>query len=84
MPYHPNLVQDMQSTFSETQKRVSTYLQEVEQYSSEIDPPAPVAGTEVGKIFTNVASEIFYERITPAEGAAKFRTEANAALAKAK
>lgn len=84
MPYHPNLVQEMQATFSETQKRVSAYLQVVEQHSSEIDPPAPVAGSEVGKIFTNVASEIFYERITPAEGAAKFRTEANAALAKAK
>ncbi|WP_337100433.1 ABC transporter substrate-binding protein [Paenibacillus sp. YIM B09110] len=84
MPYHPNLVEEMQSTFSETQKRVSAYLQMVEEHSSEIDPPTPVAGTEIGKLFTNVASEIFYEQITPEAGAAKFREEANAALAKAK
>lgn len=84
MPYHPDLVSEMQSTFSETQKRVSAYLQMVEQHSSEIDPPAPVAGSEVGKIFDNVASEIFYEQISPEAGAAKFRAEADAALAKAK
>ncbi|MFF2480387.1 ABC transporter substrate-binding protein [Paenibacillus sp. NPDC058071] len=73
MPYHPNLVAEMQSTFSETQKRVSSYLQMVEQHSSEIDPPAPVAGMEISKLFTNIASEIFFEQITPEAGAAKFR-----------
>ncbi|TBL80646.1 ABC transporter substrate-binding protein [Paenibacillus thalictri] len=84
MPYHPKLIAGMQSTFSDTQKRVSQYLQIVEKHSSTIDPPAPVAGAEVSKIFTNIRAEVFYEKITPDKAAEKFRKEANAALAKKK
>jgi multiple sugar transport system substrate-binding protein len=84
MPYHPKLVAGMQNTFSDTQKRVSQYLQIVEKYSSAIDPPAPVGGAELSKLFTNIRAEVFYEKITPDKAAEKFRKEANAILAKKK
>lgn len=84
MPYNPKLITGMQSTFSDTQKRVSQYLQTVEKHSSVIDPPAPVAGAEVTKLFTNVRGEVFYEKLTPEKAAEKFRKEATAALAKKK
>lgn len=82
MPYHPNLVSEMQATFSETQKRISEYLQLVEQHSSAIDPPAPVGGTELSKLFTNIRAEVFYEQITPEKAAEKFRQEAKSILSK--
>jgi multiple sugar transport system substrate-binding protein len=82
MPYHPNLVEEMQATYSETQKRVSEYLQTVETYSSVIDAPAPVGGAEVTKAFTNIRAEVFYEQITPEKAAERFRQEAKAILTK--
>jgi multiple sugar transport system substrate-binding protein len=84
MPYHPKLVEGMQASYSDTQKRVSQYLSTVEKSASAIDPPAPVAGAEVSKIFTNIRAEVFYEKITPDKAAEKFRKEANAVLAKKK
>ncbi|NHN32456.1 ABC transporter substrate-binding protein [Paenibacillus agricola] len=84
MPYHPRVLEGMNSSFSDTQKRVSEYLTTVEKNSSLIDPPDPTAGVEVGKIFKNVSDEIFFEKISPKQGAEKFRAEANAILLKKK
>lgn len=81
-PYNPKVLAGVESEFTDTQKRVRAYLDLVESQGSPIDPPAPAAGSEVSTSFKNIASEIFYEKLTPAEGAKRFRQEANKALKK--
>lgn len=84
MPYNPKVIQGIQDTFTETQKRVVTYLTNVEKTASAIDAPEPAAGAEVNKVYKNISDEILFEKTTPEEGAKRFRKEANAILAKGK
>lgn len=76
MPYHPKVLEGMEDSFTETQKRISEYLKIVEEHSDVIDPPAPVAGAEVITVFENISNEVFHKQITPEEAAKKFRDEA--------
>ncbi|MNG40647.1 putative ABC transporter substrate-binding protein YesO [compost metagenome] len=49
-----------------------------------MDPPNPVGAVEVDKLLKDTAEQILYKKITVEEGAAKFRKEATAILAKNK
>lgn len=84
MPYNPKVIQGIQDTFTETQKRVVAYLTNVEKYASAIDAPEPAAGAEVAKVFKNISDEILFEKTTPEEGAKRLRKEAGTILAKGK
>ncbi|WP_138752316.1 ABC transporter substrate-binding protein [Paenibacillus sinopodophylli] len=81
-PYNPKVLAGVEAEFTDTQKRVRDYLELVEAQGNPIDPAAPSAGSEVSTSFKNIASEIFYEKLTPSDGAKRFREEANKALNK--
>lgn len=80
--YNPKVLAGLEGTFSENQKQIVDFLAKVEKQGSPIDPPAPAAGSEVGAAFKNIASEIFYEKLSPADGATRFREEASKILSK--
>jgi len=82
IPYKQEVIDGMQDILSDTQKSIIAYLDTVRQHSSKIDDPEPTGHAEIKKLFKNVSDEIFFEKITPAEGAKKFRDLANAVLGK--
>ncbi|WNQ09513.1 extracellular solute-binding protein [Paenibacillus aurantius] len=66
------------------QKKVFEYVSWAEKNSSPMDPPNPVGAVEVDKLLKDTVEQILYKKISVEEGAAKFRKEANAILAKNK
>ncbi|MFC0211999.1 ABC transporter substrate-binding protein [Paenibacillus chartarius] len=66
------------------QKKVFEYVAWAEKNSSPMDPPNPVGAVEVDKLLKDIAEQIAYKKLTVEEGAAKFRKDANAILAKNK
>jgi len=82
MPYKKDLIDGMQDILTDTQKSIIAYMDTVRQHSSKIDNPEPTGHTEIKKLFKNVSDEIFFEKITPADGAKKFRELANGVLGK--
>jgi len=84
IPYKQEVIDGMQDILTDTQKSIIAYLETVRQHSSKIDNPEPAGHSEIQKLFKNVSDEIFFEKITPADGAAKFRELANAVLGKPK
>lgn len=77
IPYDPEAIAGMQDVLSDTQKDIIAYLDTVKAHSSAIDKPNPPAHTEISKLFKNYSEQIFYEQISPADAAAKFREQAN-------
>ncbi|MFC5448869.1 ABC transporter substrate-binding protein [Paenibacillus aestuarii] len=69
---------------SPEQKKVFEYVAWAEKNSSQMDPPNPVGAVEVDKLLKDTAEQILYKKLTVEEGAAKFRKDANAILAKNK
>ncbi|WP_256760589.1 ABC transporter substrate-binding protein [Cohnella sp. WQ 127256] len=82
MPYKQEVIAGMQDILTDTQKSIIAYMDTVRQHSSKIDNPEPTGHTEIKKLFKNVSDEIFFEKISPADGAKKFRDLANTVLAK--
>ncbi|MFC0211998.1 ABC transporter substrate-binding protein [Paenibacillus chartarius] len=66
------------------QKKVFEYVAWAEKNSSQMDPPSPVGAVEVDKLLKDTVEQIIYKKLTVEEGAAKFRKDANAILAKNK
>jgi multiple sugar transport system substrate-binding protein len=66
------------------QKKVFEYVAWAEKNSSQMDPPNPVGSVEVDKLLKSTVEQILYKKITIEEGAAKFRKDATAILAKNK
>ncbi|TDF97730.1 extracellular solute-binding protein [Paenibacillus piri] len=64
--------------------KVFDYVAWAEANSSPNDPPYPVGSVEVLKVLQDVTEQILYKKISVEDGAAKFRKEANAILAKNK
>jgi multiple sugar transport system substrate-binding protein len=63
---------------------VFDYVAWAEQNSSPMDPPNPIGSIEVEKLLKDISEQILYKKISVEDGAAKFRKEANAILAKNK
>lgn len=66
------------------QKKVFEYVAWAEKNSSQMDPPNPVGAVEVDKLLKDTVEQILYKKLTVEEGAAKFRKDATAILAKNK
>ncbi|NQX62701.1 ABC transporter substrate-binding protein [Paenibacillus qinlingensis] len=66
------------------QKKVFEYVAWAEKNASPMDPPSPIGSVEVEKLLKDTAEQIMYKKLTVEEGAAKFRKDANAILAKNK
>ncbi|WP_341415034.1 ABC transporter substrate-binding protein [Paenibacillus filicis] len=80
LPYNPRVIAGIRDSLSPTQRKVLDYLDLVERRGSPIDPPESAVGSELVKLFNLLQREMLYRRITPEEGAAKFRSEAMAKL----
>jgi multiple sugar transport system substrate-binding protein len=65
-------------------QKVFDYVAWADKNSSPIDPPDPVGSAEITKLLRDMQDQIQYGKATPADLAAKFRTQANEILGKNK
>jgi multiple sugar transport system substrate-binding protein len=83
-PYIQKVLDAMAPNFDEVQKKTAAYLKTVEKYAAPISAPEPGNGGEISKLLENATSEIYFEKSSTKEAAAKFRKQANEILAKNK
>lgn len=70
----------MKSELSEEEKKIFEYVERATAYAGEAEPPEPIGSAEVIKLLKDTSDQILFKKITPEEGAAKFRKEADAIL----
>jgi multiple sugar transport system substrate-binding protein len=84
VPINSKVQEALKPILTPEEKKVFDYIAWAEKNSSPNDPPVPVGSVEVFKLMADVSDQILYKKISVEDGAAKFRKEANAILAKNK
>jgi multiple sugar transport system substrate-binding protein len=84
VPINSKMQEGLKPLLSPEEQKVFDYVAWAEKNSSPNDPPYPVGSVEVLNLLSNTMEQILYKKISIEEGAAKFRKEANAILAKNK
>ncbi|MGG1516082.1 extracellular solute-binding protein [Paenibacillus oryzisoli] len=84
VPVSSKVKEALMPLLSPEQKKVFEYVAWAEKNASPMDPPSPIGSVEVEKLLKDTAEQILYKKLTVEEGAAKFRKDANAILAKNK
>ncbi|MDF2962627.1 MAG: YesO [Paenibacillus sp.] len=84
VPINAKMQEGLKPLLKPEETKVFEYVAWAEKNSSPNDPPYPVGSVEVMKSLQDVAEQILYKKISVEDGAAKFRKEASAILAKNK
>lgn len=84
VPVSSKVKEALKPLLTENEVKVFDYVAWAEQNSSPMDPPNPVGSIEVEKLLKDISEQILYKKISVEDAAKKFRTEANAVLAKNK
>ncbi|WP_342044437.1 ABC transporter substrate-binding protein [Bacillus sp. OTU530] len=84
VPVSSKVADAIKPELSEEAKKVFEYVEQASQHASEADPPDPLGSAEVMKALKDVSDQILFKKITPEEGAKKFRAQANEILARNK
>lgn len=84
VPVSSKVKEALKPLLTPAEVKVFDYVAWAEQNSSPMDPPNPVGSVEVEKLLKDISEQIIYKKISVTDGAAKFRKDANAVLAKNK
>lgn len=84
VPINSKVQEALKPILKPEEQKVFDYVAWAEANSSPNDPPYPIGSVEVLKVLQDVGEQILYKKISLEDGAAKFRKEANAILAKNK
>lgn len=84
VPINSKIQEALKPLLKPEETKVFEYVAWAAENSSPNDPPYPVGSVEVLKVLQDVGEQILYKKISVEDGAAKFRKEANAILAKNK
>jgi multiple sugar transport system substrate-binding protein len=84
VPVSSKVVEGIKSVLSPDQAKVFDYVNNVAKISSPNSPMDPIGASEVMKALKDISEQVLFKKITPEEGAAKFRQQANAILARNK
>ena len=82
IPISSKLQSELKPLMSPTDQEVFEYIAYVTQHSSPIDPPDPPGYAEIYKLLQNIDAQIDFGKISVADAAKQFRTQANQILAK--
>jgi multiple sugar transport system substrate-binding protein len=80
VPISTKVVEKIEKDLSPTQKKVFDYVNEVKNTNKKVDKADPLGSNEVVRLLQDVSEQILFKKITPTEGAQRFRTEANKIL----
>ncbi|KKI91937.1 sugar ABC transporter substrate-binding protein [Bacillus sp. SA1-12] len=65
---------------SSGEMKIVEYVEEASKRTNEFYPPDPIGSAQVMELLKNISDQILFQKITPEEGAKKFRSQAEAIL----
>ncbi|QHZ46463.1 carbohydrate ABC transporter substrate-binding protein [Bacillus sp. NSP9.1] len=77
VPVSAKTAEAVKSELNEEEKKIFEYVERAKEHAGQADPPEPIGSAEVIKLLKDTSDQILFKKITPEEGAAKFRKEAN-------
>ena len=84
VPVSSKVAETVKKGLSTEQKKAFDYVFNVENTNSNVEIADPLGGIEVVHLLQDISEQILFKKITPREGAQKFRKEANEILQKNK
>lgn len=80
VPINEDIQEEMRSDLNETDQKVFDFISYVTDHSTPVDSNYPPQAAQVLNALEDVDELVIYGQMTPEEGAAQFRQEANAIL----
>ncbi|WP_425531906.1 ABC transporter substrate-binding protein [Bacillus glycinifermentans] len=80
VPVSAKAAESVKAKLNEEEKKIFEYVERAAKHAGEGDPPEPVGSAEVIKLLKDTSDQILFNKITPEQGAAKFRKEADEIL----
>ncbi|KKB73256.1 MULTISPECIES: ABC transporter substrate-binding protein [Bacillus] len=80
VPVSAKAAESVKAKLNEEEKKIFEYVERAAKHAGEGDPPEPVGSAEVIKLLKDTSDQILFKKITPEQGAAKFRKEADEIL----
>ncbi|MFC0270399.1 ABC transporter substrate-binding protein [Metabacillus herbersteinensis] len=84
VPVSSKIIEEIKPELTEDEAKIVEYVERASQNSSKADPPDPLGSAEVMKALKDVSDQILFKKISPEDGAKKFREQAEEILGKNK
>ena len=84
VPVSSKVVMEVKKGLSTEEKKAFDYVFNVENTSNHVEKADPLGGIEVVNLLQDISEQILFKKITPLQGAQKFRKEADEILQKNK
>jgi len=82
VPVSSKVSEELKPLLSEEELDIVNYVEKATKLTEEMYPPDPTGSSQVMEVLKDISDEIMYKKITPEEGAKKFRDQANEILQK--
>ncbi|WP_026559485.1 MULTISPECIES: ABC transporter substrate-binding protein [Bacillaceae] len=82
VPVSSKISEEVKPMLSGEELKIVEYVEKAISLTNEMYPPDPTGSSQVIEVLKNISDEIMYKKITPEEGAKKFREHANEILQK--
>lgn len=82
VPVSSKVSEEIKPMLSREELKIFNYVEKAIGLTNEMQPPDPSGSSQVIEVLKNISDEIMYKKITPEEGAKKFREQANEILQK--
>lgn len=82
VPVSSKVSEEIKPMLSGEELKIVHYVEKAIGITNEMQPPDPTGSSQVIEVLKNISDEIMYKKITPEEGAKKFREQANEILQK--
>ncbi|MGM7723149.1 ABC transporter substrate-binding protein [Metabacillus sp. Hm71] len=80
VPVSTKVSEAIKPELSDGEKKIIEYVEEASRLTNEFYPPDPIGSSQVMDLLKNISDQILFKKMTPEEGAKKFRREAEAIL----
>lgn len=84
VPVSSKIIEAIKPELTEDEAKIFDYVENASKNASKADAPDPLGSAEVMKALKDISEQILFKKITPEEGAKKFREQAEEILARNK
>ncbi|WNS80948.1 sugar ABC transporter substrate-binding protein [Domibacillus sp. DTU_2020_1001157_1_SI_ALB_TIR_016] len=82
VPVSSEIIDALKPELTEDELKIFEYVESASETASPADPPDPLGSAEVMKALKDISDQILFEKISPEEGAKKFREQADEILSR--
>ncbi|MGM0875786.1 MAG: ABC transporter substrate-binding protein [Bacillota bacterium] len=80
VPVSSKVSEQIKPVLSESEKKIVDYVEKAKKITGEFYPPDPIGSAQVMKVLKDISDQILFKKITPEEGAKRFREQAEEIL----